>query len=348
MAYNYFNIREETGRIGGLSTFRFPKAVPTTTNGVIDVFNTLPWKLTHQNDEVPSIVLEEYELTYGRLTSSLLKLAQNVSGALTSKSLGDPYQILYSGKPTGFKYNLPYIVPGQIRGGISNTYGADTDSVTGKLTEWFPKISGFLSTVAEVGAGMSESGVQFGLEELQKFTGTQPRTINVNFVLYNTVDLETANNNYSFVSLLQFQNLKTRTSFMTQKPPCIYMVSSNAEGGVYMPAAYMSVNVEGLGTLRSISEFSSIAGSVSERLMPEAYSVKLSITELIPQSSNIMMGELGDKRVQVIGNIISTSNNINSATSSIPKVVPVGSPPPTNATPSSAATQFNSLFSRED
>jgi hypothetical protein len=61
-----------------------------------------------------------------------------------------------------------------------------------------------------------------------------------------------------------------------------------------------------------------------------------------------MMGELGDKRVQVIGNIISTSNNINSATSSIPKVVPVGSPPPTNATPSSAATQFNSLFSRED
>ena len=111
--------------------------------------------------------------------------------------------------------------------------------------------------------------------------------------------------NYEFISLFGMQNLKIRTSFLTYIPPKIYSVESRGRGGVYMPAAYVSsYDVRSIGATREIQ----IGGNT--HLIPEAYKVSITLTELIQESANIMQGSLGGSKTQLIGNYKGTMESI--------------------------------------
>jgi hypothetical protein len=87
-------------------------------------------------------------------------------------------------------------------------------------------------------------------------------------------------------------------------------------GGVYMSAAYVSdFTVDSIGTTRVMQDFSSFgAGSV---LMPEAYRVSITFTDLLSMSSNVFAGTMGGTKIKVanttniaagLGNVANNAN----------------------------------------
>jgi hypothetical protein len=143
---------------------------------------------------------------------------------------------------------------------------------------------------------------------LFKFDNTARQTLPISFPLYNTGDIEDIYANLSFINVFSYQNLKNRTSVMTYLPPKIYTIDAKSIGGIYMPVAYVSdFKVESIGTTRRISELKKFG--IDDALIPEAYKVTISFTELLPQSANIFMGALGGDKVEVTSNNSTSSNN---------------------------------------
>jgi hypothetical protein len=143
------------------------------------------------------------------------------------------------------------------------------------------------------------------MEPIYTFSKTEQYSITIKFPLYNTVDIASTRRNFDFVNLITFQNLKNRTSMVTYVPPSVYTVScKDTVGGFYMPIAVVEdLRIESIGTVRKTDEI--ILGKYL--LIPEAYSVTITLRELISQSTNIFEQALGGNKVEVTS-VISQSN----------------------------------------
>jgi len=329
MSFNFFYINEENAKYGNIK-IKYPKAYPSGSgSGVIDVHGKMRWKNSGSVEEVPRLLLTEFELDYSRWSSNINAIEQAINNLNTSDN-ADPYLALYSGTPTNFYYALPYLIkPGDsIRGNISNewqdidTAGAISKTLGGKLGNLIDKAG---QSITEIGGQFSAG---FGTEPIKGFKSTADNKITVSFPLYNTHSVDEANDNFSFVSLLAFQNLKTRTSFMSFLPPKIYTVDGLASGSVYMAAAYISeLKIDSIGTTRCIAEVGGYnvydKSSDSRTIIPEAYRVTITFTDLLTQSSNIMWGALGGPKVSVINPVplTSTSGTTNGTSASTKPIV---------------------------
>ena len=168
--------------------------------------------------------------------------------------------------------------------------------------EDIPLVGDTLSKASKLGEKIITG---FGFENTGNYSETKKRSVVIEFPLYNTMDIGDTIKNYEFISLFGMQNLKIRTSFLTYIPPKIYSVESTGRGGVYMPAAYVSsYDVRSIGATREIQ----IGGNT--HLIPEAYKVSITLTELIQESANIMQGSLGGSKTQLIGNYKGTMESI--------------------------------------
>ena len=288
--------------IAGTSIPSCPILLPNGS-GLVDVTNNMMWKNWGSVDEVPSVIATEFELDYGQWTQNLANLVGGFNDLFSQKKL-DVYQNIYRGNPTGFKYNFPWLLKnGDNIRSVRNTWGEapalsnyfkknDVDTNKGKLG-----VSDIAAAI--VGRAISAESAGIGFEEINEFKSTDAQSLQVSFPLYNTYNPDTAFMHYSFVQLFTFQNLKSRTSLMTYVPPKLYTVSTQGLGGVYLAAAYVSdLKIDSIGTTRSISEFNSY--SSLPILIPEAYKVTITFSDLLSQSSNIFAGTMGGTPIQVI------------------------------------------------
>ena len=307
-SFNYFYISDP----GGFDKDTYPQAVPL--NGgetVVDVYRDHYWKMGSTLDEIPSIHLKEYKLEYGRWTASLVRMLKVIKGLVKSTDQ-DPYANMYLGEPTGFNYRFPFLHSEQpIRGVLDNQWSAGSGDVFGLLSQMAPKTSELVNTVM---AGIAPG---WGTEDIYRYAGTAPRSITLRFPLYNTGDIKSINDNYSFVSLFALQNLKTRTSWTTFLPPKVYTVDTMADGGIYMPMAFVNnFSIQSIGQLRNYTDLGGDFPSNADngmadylgfsssskfgKLIPEGYLVTIQLTEALPESTNIMVGALGGNKVTVI------------------------------------------------
>ena len=284
---------------------------PGAFGGNIDIVNKFRWSNSvSDKSEVPSITLTEYELSYGTWFTNLVRVAQGITNAIDKGSL-DPYIPLYNVADkggTGFVYRLPYLLGdgGKIRD-IKNQWGEFSGGINNMFDTGKDGDGGLLNTIGQgVGFAIGAVSPGVGFEQLYEFKNTALETITVTFPLYNTISLEDAKLNFDFVNLITFQNLKTRTTFLTYNPPKIYKVqTSNCLGGLYWPVSIISnIAVESIGTTRELMEFGG-----PPLLIPEAYKVSLSIMQLVPNSSNIFEGAIGGQKV----NLMSSTNVLNEA-----------------------------------
>lgn len=330
MAFNYFSIDYKTVTILGAS-FRYPFARPAGS-GNVDVYSKMHWKNSGSIEEVPSVLVTEKSLDYGIWTSNLLRLLNNV-GSVTNNESNDPYAVLYLASETGFKYIFPYLVPpgASLRGSINNNWNDITkEQGYGGMVGAVPMVGGLMKTgyerlteYAEMAGRVVSPG--YGAEPIKMFNATSPKTITISFPLYNTYSVEQANNHFSFISLFGLQNLKTRVSYLTYLPPKIYTVESTSDGGIYMPAAYVSqFDVQSIGTTRAIQDTGTLTGSGNpNRLLPEAYKVIISFTELLPESSNIYGSVLGGSKVSVTADpavVASQQGTVNGISTPLPNI----------------------------
>jgi hypothetical protein len=288
----------------------YPIAKPRG-NGVINICDTFDWKNPGTTDEVPKIRVVERELIYGSYTTSILTFIDQL-GKLSKGVLGDPkggtdiYPQLYATKSTGFQYIFPHLLTtGNNLHSLNNNWQSINSGPQTLLNSFTDgknnKGSGFFEKALEMGTsfaiGMGTPG--FGFDDMYNYQNTQPRTISISFPLYNTLSINSAYQNYSFVNLFMFQNLKTRTSLATYIPPKLYIVDQgNTQGGFYSPVCIVSnYSVESMGTTRKMTEFS--AYGIPDILMPEAYKVTIQFMELVQHSSNIFLGAIGGDKIEV-------------------------------------------------
>jgi hypothetical protein len=272
----------------------------------IDIVNDFDWKNRGMDtSEVPTITLEEKTLSMSGIAKTLANIYDTAKGIVESgdfkAALSDPYGVMYQvenqGRGSNFVYHFPWLLgSGGIMRGIKNTWNdmsgnsASSSSNSGEPSS-AEKIAGF---VAGMAGGAASPG--WGMEPIYTFSKTEQYSVTIKFPLYNTVDVASTRRNFDFVNLITFQNLKNRTSMVTYVPPSVYTVSCNAIGGLYMPIAVVEdLKIESIGTVRKTDEI--ITGQ--NLLIPEAYSVSITLRELISQSTNIFEGAMGGNKVEV-------------------------------------------------
>jgi hypothetical protein len=264
-----------------------------STGGHIDILNNFRWKNMGPATEVPYLIATEYELDFGSWTSNLATVLQSANALANNKNL-DAYLKLYAGHTTGFNYTFPWLIKdGDNIRTISNTWDKSEGLFKGLVAG--VKASNVLQRSVGTVTGAFTPAV--GIEEIKEFKETNPEEITISFPLYNTKNVKDAYANYSFVALFTFQNLKTRTSFLTYIPPKLYTLDSYAFGGLYWPICYVSnLKIDSIGTGRVLNDISNYP-----IIVPEAYKVTITFKQLLANSSNIFAGNMGGEKVQVVG-----------------------------------------------
>jgi hypothetical protein len=313
--FDLFNIEEVTIAIPFIGNVTYSKAKPAGSSSLINVLKSFPWKISGDTDEVPSVMVKEYELTWGQTITNIQRAMQLKNELFATDKSMDPYLTMYSGNPTGFNYVFPHLIKNNdsLRS-ISNRWDKEADTTMKGVTEglmgladgvagainplqYIPIAGGAIKNVQDAVMGkniVSNLFTGVGAEEVKKFGGSGAETLTISFPLYNTIDTASAYKNYSLVTLLTFQNLKTRTTFMSYVPPKLYRVENVYQGGIYMPVAFISkLDIKSIGTTRVLKEYGNI-------LIPEGYSVSITFQSLLSQSSNIFEGTMGGSKIDVI------------------------------------------------
>jgi len=259
----------------------------------------------------------------------------------------DPYAKIYGAHETGFTYVFPHLINSgaSIRGKTTNVW--KRNNIASAFTDFTGAVEGLIETAGSIidfhskkdpttkdkdkekkkinFGGLNKTGKFFqneivgsglGLEDIVTYSSTNAKTLTISFPLYNTLDEKSAIENFDFVNLFQLQNLKMRTSFLSFIPPKIYTIESPGRGGIYMPAAFVSsFDVQSIGTTRFMhtGSYAGNAGTLNNstygRIIPEAYKVSITFEEIVPESSNIMLGSIGGNKVSVIDNTSASSKN---------------------------------------
>lgn len=298
---SFFNAKADQLNVLGFTGFgsSFVRLTPKG-DGVVDVVNKMRWKNGGSTEEVPTVFVTELELRYGVWTANLLQFLTQFERARNGQNI-DSYLNLYAAEKTNFYYHFPLLLTTNDNLRTVRNQWVPANGIT-KMLEDKAGTSGKTTDILGAAAGALVGAITpgFGYEETYQYHKTDMASLKVEFPLYNTVDLKSAFDHYSFVQLITFQNLKTRTSMLTYIPPKIYTVDTVALGGVYMAAAYISeLKIDSIGTTRRLSEFSPYGSQ--EIMIPEAYKVSITFTDLVSQSSNIFAGTMGGAKIEVTG-----------------------------------------------
>jgi len=295
----------ETDKVSVSSILKRTRLFPKKA---IDIVNDFDWKNRGlDTSEVPTITLEERTLSMSGVAKTLENIYDTASRIINTgnfkEALSDPYGVMYqvedSSNGKNFLYHLPWLLGsgGTIRA-IRNTWNdMNGNSATSSSNSGNPSSSEKLIGLA---AGLVAGSVSpgWGMEPIYTFSKTEQYSITIKFPLYNTVDVSSTRRNFDFVNLITFQNLKNRTSMVTYVPPSVYTVTcKDTVGGFYMPIAVVEdLKIESIGTVRKTDEI--VLGQ--NLLIPEAYSVTITLRELISQSTNIFEQVMGGNKVEVI------------------------------------------------
>ena len=224
----------------------------------------------------------------------------------------NPYSLLYTTKPTNFKYSFPYLEDRYIE---NNGMFGDEPQNAGSLVQG----------LSDAAAGATKLLQQLTLnkmfapgrmiEEPKAFTFSgREKSYTVSFPLFNTKSYQDIVRNWQFIYLLAYQNTPNRVNRDLIDPPCIYEA--------YIPGVWYSkysaltnMTVDFIGARREMpipikfidkadnatSEQSTWNMLPSEKkiitVIPDAFQVTLTFTELFAETQNMkyqmMMETLG-------------------------------------------------------
>jgi hypothetical protein len=276
----------------GLANF----LVPAET-GAISVVNDFPWTLTPKSgrSETPHVRLTEYRL----LQSALWNSARYYATGIIQQVLGSQNPFLsrmqgYAGlfdyeNPTKFEYTFPY---------FSDT--ANEVQSSWSSLDILEKIKGIVG-----GGGAIDKGIdvlmlgyeanypRVGIMDRPKlWQESTPRSINIKFPLYNTVDVKDIPRNWELCYLLLYQNMFNKRDFITAIPPVFY--TAYIPGQFFSIAMYVSdLKIYNRGNIRMYQ-----IGD-KWRNIPDVYEIDMTLTDMIMPSQNMLAQVLRETPVSV-------------------------------------------------
>tara|TARA_R110000824_G_scaffold245720_9_gene434864 strand:+ start:993 stop:2315 length:1323 start_codon:yes stop_codon:yes gene_type:complete len=261
------------------------------------------------------------QMATGGATDNFMNALDTVvnNNSASSVAPGDtlfPYDNMYTTKPTGFRYIMPYFT--QNWKTLSNAFGSDAGETGSGLG------SGVIGMGKQVSEIVSNIGKAGGLNflspgqyvEQSKFYGFPGRekTYTFGFPIANTRPYagmtaeETISRNWQLLYLLVYQNTPNRLTRDLILPPCIY--EAHVPGCWYAKYAYISsLTIDFLGTRRnmtiSIPEYTDHESRDNIRIpsiIPDVYQVTISVTELVGESQNMLHHMMKGKHVMMSAN----------------------------------------------
>lgn len=239
---------------------------------------------------LPFIYLIEYEQNRNQTVNQIKEVFSRIAGG---DDILDPYNGLYSGMPTGNQYVLPYF--SEDHHSISQTWG-DAD--------------GLLNLFKDAVAAAKALGKLFSpnttITMPKSWTGKGDGSVTTQFTLFNTchLDLDPIKRNKRFIDVLIYRNLHAQSTALTSYPPSLYEVF--IPGVKYIPVGVITaLEVKNLGTLTKYDKYG---------IIPDAWSVSITISELIPESRNLYHEVVKSGGASTIGGSRVITSSINAIT----------------------------------
>ena len=270
---------------------------------IFDVVNDYNWCINNKRNNpnalsnVPRIILTEYQQDQSDLIANINYWFQQTKDIVSNTSIttaktfvenlanidkmvpaSNPYRSLYSAKPTGNTYTLPFY--NSYHHGISQSWGENQGAVGDYVDRFLvPMAKKFMPAA--------------GIESIYAWAGTQAATYNIEFSLLNTV-----NNSYiqnkSFIDQLIHSNLQERLNPVASLPPCIYEV--NIPGVRISPAAVIAnLEIINSGQINNI-----IGNDGNGENIPDEYLIRMNIIELIRESRLIYGSVKNPSKVKAV------------------------------------------------
>lgn len=254
---------------------------------IFDVVSNYHWSPSLLNADIkqklsykiPYIDLLEYELE-GSFGVSAMRywVLQGLAAFNENK---DPYYGLYTAKPTGGFFRIPYF--GAYHHTINQTWQPKDRNNIGDflkdIAEKFSTITGIINEINGKGTPFNA-----GVEYTDYWSGNTKAQYPVSFMLFNTIGSDTIaewKRNNELIQRLNFAALPDKRSSVVLTPPCIYKI--DIPGVRMSPAASIqNLTIENVGNItRELIDGVPIN-------IPDAYKVTLNIQELIAESRQIL------------------------------------------------------------
>ena len=273
---------------------------PTAGGGQINVVKQYRWTLsqTLNREDVPYVRLIEYKCTESSIKKQFDFYAKGVIPSTAGSALGvsaetkevlDVYKEIFpKDHPTDFSYWFPYFSKTGFDLSTPNwesldSIGGAISDITGGIDKTLgTKVGGLIKGATDLASAGANAlmNVQYpsvGVADRPKiFMGHNDRTINISFTLFNTVDEGDWIWNRDLIYLLMSQNLFNKRDYVTGVPPVFYDIY--IPGQYYCYAAAMTdIKIENVGNQRLLYH---------DFIVPDAYQVNLTLTELVKPSKN--------------------------------------------------------------
>jgi len=248
----------------------------------------------------------------------ILKNNEQFQGSMT------PYQNLYLRKATNFKYIFPYFTDKKKE---INT--AFSDSQTGLLAgNLFANVTGVAKKAYETVAKNLLFATPGAYIEQPKFfdNSATGESYEIQFDLINTINSDRVQSHFDLLFLLAYQNLPYRKDIARITLPKIYTFI--IPGEIYLPYAYISsLKIDFVGNRRKMklihpkafAEFGPTAntsgGTSVDCIVPEVYSVSMTVTGLTTPAANYM---IADELFKITSTSVESSSNPTFSTRSSP------------------------------
>jgi len=191
-----------------------------------------------------------------------------------ANSFGDTFKNGFGG--TGVGQALDSAI--QSYGGAAVDVAQIASSVAGPIGDSLKKM-GFDSVGNSLKQldGDGNAGSYIETPKFYDFTSASEGPLEVNFVLSNTIDPASVEDNYNFIKHLIEKNRPNRKDSISMTPPRIYEVT--LKGWRYMRWAYCSsLSVSFLGARKMIGA----------KIVPEGYSISMAFTSLTIEPANFI------------------------------------------------------------
>ena len=275
-----------------------------TINQLFDTFKNKSFDKTSAKEQAENIGSEISGSLKPKLNDSL-----NYSDPM------NPYGLLYTTTPTGFKYSIPYMENAYVQN--SGGFGADATGGT---------ISNIIQNLGETATNflqelnMNKTVAPGRMIEKPKgftFDGRE-KSYTVSFPLFNTKSYAELIKNWQFLFLLSYQNSPNRVNRDLIDPPCIYEASIS---GVWYSkyAALTNLTVDFVGARREmmlpvqVIDHSPDSGNQQTAtgawiprkrktlaVIPDAYQVTMTFTELFAETQNFKFQMLREAMNDVV------------------------------------------------
>lgn len=214
----------------------------------------------------------------------------------------DPYRLLYSTEMSGFSYIFPYF--GNDHKSLTNSWSETQPTDSGIMGQ--DLVEGLVQKPLEMAGNVMQVRNMFEpgkyIEQPQFYSGyaNGVKSYQVSFPLSNTGTYSDVLKNWQLVYLLIYQNTQNRINRSIVAPPVIY--EAEIPGVWFSPYAYISsLDVQYLGARRrmTIEVPKAPATAVSlesdantpialDTIIPDAYQVSFTITDMHPESQNFL------------------------------------------------------------